>query len=72
MGGVACVRAWEGGGAPFGDEAFEKFEELGGAGEPGPEEGEEMGAGAVPRGDGGDGGPQVGEDEPEGGGEAVH
>ena len=67
---VARGRVGKGAVAPFGDEAFEEIEELGGVGDAGPEEVEEVGA--VTRCDVGDGGPQVGEDGAEGGGEAVH
>ena len=66
------ARAGERAVAPIGDEAFEEFEEVGGAGEVAQEEGEELGTDAVRRGDVGHGGPQVGEDEPERGGEVVH
>ena len=63
-------RVGEGAVAPFGEEAFEEIEELGGGGDAGAEEGEE--GGAVPGCDVGDGAPQVGEDGAEEGGEAVH
>ena len=73
---MACGRTRKGAVAPFGDEAFEEIEELGGAGDAGPEEvGEEEEVeevGAVTGCNVGDGAPQAGEDGAEGGGEAVH
>jgi hypothetical protein len=67
---VACGGTRKGAVAPFSEEAFEEIEELGGVGDAGTEEvGEE---GAVTGCDVGDGGPQVGEDGAEEGGEAVH
>jgi hypothetical protein len=66
------ARAGEGAVAPFGEEAFEEFEEVGGAGVAAQEEGEEWGAGKLTGCDVGDGAPQVGKDETEGGGEALH
>ena len=71
-GRVLRARGRKGAVAPFGDEAFEEVEELGGAGDVAPEEDEELGTGALTRCDVSDGGPQVGEGGADGGGEAVH